>query len=141
MTRKISESALWNRIKKNNPDPNYFHFERLENLAGIGIPDVVFKLKVHDSYTIWIELKTAIAPKNINSKIFKKGYFRPSQIEWHKKWNGLYAKVYILIGIGNELALIPTKGIEDEINDLTLKDFKICRLGNSLYSELELISF
>lgn len=119
---KISESALWKWIVKNNPDPKAFHFERLENLVGSGIPDVVHKHK--EGETIWIELKTARKPVRPTSKIFKKGYFNKSQEVWHKKWSGLGAKVYILLGVDKERYLISTIGIESAINDFTYSDIQ-----------------
>lgn len=137
---KRTESALWAWIRDHNPDKDRFHFERLENLVGTGMPDVIFRLKGPDARILWIELKTGKKPKKETSKIFSKNYFNPSQVKWHKKWNSLGEKVYVLIGIDQDLTLLGTDGIEDKINDLTYRDFLRMRVKGDLYSVLELES-
>ena len=78
------ESALWDRIK-DTAIPLFIRagrridLQRLENLVGVGHPDVEGCI---DAQQVWIELKSETRPKRKDTPIRPK--LRTSQSEWHK---------------------------------------------------------
>lgn len=77
----MSESALWKRMRGGIAD--YCFVQRLENLVGTGVPDVV----LHDRKTgkeAWVELKYRPGyPKRGSTCVFSGDYgLRPDQKAW-----------------------------------------------------------
>lgn len=105
------ETALWQRCRtgiKNLEKCGYrTHFERIENGAGEGNPDVE---GVIDGAQSWIELKTNKRPARENTVIRSKT--RESQSIWHRQRTEAGSKIHwVLIQVGEanaaRLYLIP----------------------------------
>lgn len=100
------EQAFWKLVKPHLPG----HFERIENIAGVGIPDVNLCLKGRD---YWIELKVdekvPIVPARflggaIDLSTWKR--LNPLQRLWHIKRTAQGGAVLLLIRAGDCVYLL-----------------------------------
>jgi hypothetical protein len=116
----ITETALWEWLKTANDGLGRdLHMRRVENLVGVGDPDVQGCL-LGDYFDI--ELKTASRPKRPGTVILnsRNEYVRPAQKVWHRlRWLA-GGNNFVLLQVGNgadkRLYLLPgllIRGIED----------------------------
>lgn len=108
----MRESALWtwlSRARKLVKVLRDLHITRIENLAGVGHPDVE---GCYLGSQFWIELKVAPRPKRPSTPLRFQEPLKQSQAEW--MWNRWDAggKVALLVRAGNDdtedsLYLIP----------------------------------
>jgi hypothetical protein len=105
------ESALWDRLKTAGKalrlSGHLVDIQRLENLVGVGHPDVEGCI---DGAQIWIELKSEMRPARPWTTIHPKK--RPSQAIWHRERSLAGCTVnWILLQVGEatsaRLYLVP----------------------------------
>lgn len=91
--------------------------ERIENIAGVGTPDVNYCI---DGVEGWIELKSPIEPLRFNSKLFADNHkLNLSQRNWFLRQRNAGGRAYILIATDKRWMLIDGK-YADIINKLTV---------------------
>ena len=88
------ESNLWKWLKKPKGLSENLDMNRIENMAGAGMPDVegIFKNQ------FWIELKVCARPKHPTTPIKIK--FQPLQTPWLKKRWALGGSAWCLVQVG-----------------------------------------
>lgn len=86
----MTESDFWLQVKANLPG----HMVRIENLAGIGTPDVN---ACHDGSECWLELKVAKGHQI---------YFRSAQIVFMTRRVAEGGRVFVLVKYGDNLLLL-----------------------------------
>ncbi len=102
------ESALWDRIRDTAiptllATGHAVDLQRLENLVGVGHPDVEGCI---DGQQVWIELKSEARPKRKDTPIRPK--LRTSQSEWHKTRAAVGFRYYwVLLQVGSSRAARP----------------------------------
>ena len=99
------ESALWDRIR-DTAIPTLLaaghkvDLQRLENLVGVGHPDVEGCI---DAQQVWVELKSEARPKRKDTPIRPK--LRTSQSEWHKTRASVgFRHNWVLLQVGSSRA-------------------------------------
>lgn len=102
------EQKLWDRWRNNMPPDIYL--ERVENLVWSGTPDVMAMWR---GKVTWVENKIAAWPKRKNTRIQFKHPPTPDQRNWHINWNQRGGTSYILVGIEQEVFLIPGLRADD----------------------------
>ena len=102
MTRRLPEQRLWDRFRKNCG--NDLRLERIENLVGEGIPDV---LACSGGVVTFVELKCRPqAPSRITSKALGRKYGpRRSQVAWHEDWARSGGRSVFLVEVQGEVFL------------------------------------
>lgn len=98
---KVLESSLWSWLKKGGDSIDLIHLERIENIAGVGTPDVQGWLGCQ----FWCELKALAKKPVIDCEV------SPDQVRWARKRHmvGGYSWFLIQVGSGKdaERFLIP----------------------------------
>ncbi len=112
------ESALWDRIRDTAIPAlikagHKVDLQRLENLVGVGHPDVEGCI---DSQQVWIELKSEARPKRLDTPIRPK--LRASQSEWHTERAAAgFRHNWVLLQVGSaraaRLYLVPGDRYDD----------------------------
>lgn len=126
MARK-REQRLWGRTRKNLIERG-IHMERIENLVGSGIPDVLFKLVDRPCF---MELKAVEAPpKRATTPLLGGDGLRLEQENWHKRWNKTRRNSYILVGVGSKQYLIGGEH-SDDVNGFTFDQVKSISLAST----------
>lgn len=99
-----TEQRLWDRFRANAPRD--VRLERVENIATVGMPDII---ALHRCRVSWIELKAvedlparAATPVLGNAKGVS-----AEQRNWHHSWQMHGGSTFILVGIGSEQLLMP----------------------------------
>lgn len=129
----ISETDLWEWLKA-GAEPEFrrnLHLSRIENLVGVGDPDVRGTLF---GSTFDIELKTAARPARPSTQVLNPNseYIRAAQKVWHRLNWLAGGSCFVLLQIGSKVAakyyMIPGKFIsviegktEDELRELSLE--------------------
>jgi len=94
------------------------HFlERIENLVGVGIPDV---LSIYSGAVSFVELKAAARPKRETSKLLGVHGLRPEQVNWHLRWHQFGGRSFVLTR-DDAMGLYMLEGrLADSINDMSV---------------------
>ena len=102
MTRRLPEQRLWDRFRNNCGHD--LRLERIENMVGDGIPDV---LALGDGVVTFVELKcNPQRPLRMTSQALGRKYGpRPSQRAWHLDWARRGGKSLFLVEVQRELFL------------------------------------
>ena len=111
-----TEQKLWDRMR--NRLGAKTRLERIENIAGVGTPDVFVLV---EGTTTPVELKAVIKPpaRDTTRVLGDKGLNR-DQRNWHLSWSQWGGISYVLIGVGpREIYLINGRHA-DAINNLTI---------------------
>lgn len=102
--------------------------ERIENLVGVGRPDV--DTLVNGSF-LPMELKAVKGwPVRETTKVLGRAGLRLEQRNWHLDWSRWGGKSLIVVGIGREVFAF-VGGHADAVNDFTREDFDLhaCAIG------------
>ena len=86
------EQRLWDSLKRNKPP--HIELERIENLVGEGIPDV---LATAMRRMCWLELKAATLPARSTTRLLGPEGLRQSQLNWGAIARRFRLPVYVLI--------------------------------------------
>lgn len=124
----MSEKNDYNILKKNLPKGKD-RLERIENMAGLGTPDVNF---CSDGVECWIEMKSSTEPKRLTSLLLASNH-KLSQVQknWFLKQRNAGGKCYILIATDKRWMLINGK-YADGINKMTVGQLSNIALWQSL---------
>lgn len=119
-----AEQKVWDAMKR--AAPKSLWMQRVENLAGDGMPDVYVEGP-------WVELKAAKLPKRSTTRLQYSEGVRTSQVNWHLKAETRGVVSYILIRV-EELPREPMLllgGFAKCVNDFTLTETKAaaCAIG------------
>ena len=87
------EQHLWQLIRPFIPG----HAERVENVVGVGMPDVHW---TYENKSSWLELKVAKVPNQPLSELLE-----PSQNVWHRRNTEQGGRVFVLLRDGATLKL------------------------------------
>lgn len=113
------EQRLWDRLRK--AAAGKLHTERIENLVGVGRPDVDTLV---DGSFVPIELKQVGGwPVRINTKVLGKDGLSQVQKNWHLNWQNWGGTSMIVVGVGEEVFVFSGERA-DEINDYNTQEFK-----------------
>ena len=116
---RLPEQRLWDRMRRGlEPYPILLH--RIENIVGEGMPDLVACCLGQTSF---IELKCVEEPPKRDSTplLGKKKGLSIAQRNWHLDWRRAGGCSYVLVGFGDDIALLPGR-LADLINDMTVTD-------------------
>lgn len=95
------------------------HLERMENMAGVGTPDIYYCI---DGTMGWIEMKSPKEPRRESSKLFADNHKLPqSQKNWFLNHRNAGGRGYILICTDKCWMLIDSKDADD-INLMTANE-------------------
>lgn len=114
----MSEKREYHLFKKNMPQ-GHDRLDRIENIVGIGTPDVNYCI---DGVEGWIEMKAPKEPMRSTSKLLTKHAHPLSQDQknWFLKQRNAGGRAYILIATNKRWMLIEGKHA-DNINDMTIE--------------------
>jgi len=74
------EQRVWDAMRANCP-PDVL-LDRIENLAGVGTPDLYAKAQ-KARRSCWIEMKATVRPKRAATPMMRSSGLSPEQINWH----------------------------------------------------------
>lgn len=119
MPLRLPEQKLWDKMRKALHVERGIHLERIENLVGDGIPDVLCSTK--EAGACFIELKAQDRlPAREDSKVLGSAGLRVSQRNWHFDWRRNGGVSWVLIGIEQKEFLLIPGHWHDTINDLSI---------------------
>lgn len=118
MALRLPEQRLWDKMRKELKEKRRIYLERIENMVGDGIPDVLCST-VHAG-TSFIELKAQdVLPAREDSKVLGSAGLRVSQRNWHLDWKRNGGTSWVLIGIEQTHFLLLSGRLHDSINDMS----------------------
>lgn len=89
------EQRLWDTMLRRAP-PRGIWLRRVENLVGVGDPDV--EVLAQGGVASWVELKAPNAPVRASTPVLgEKEGLRPEQVSWHLKASSLGGRSYVLV--------------------------------------------
>jgi hypothetical protein len=110
---------LWDRLRKAAAGRVYT--ERIENLVGVGRPDVDTLVK---GSFIPIELKyVAQWPTRTTSKVLGKDGLSQAQKNWHLNWRNWGGISLIVVGVGDEVFVF-SGATADHVNEYNTAEFR-----------------
>lgn len=119
-----TEQRLWDRMRKHAAAlAPKLRLERVENLVGVGMPDV---LAIASGRVSWLELKSVDAyPVREFSRVLgaTKG-LSVAQRNWHYEWYAHSGKSFIVVGVGPADVFAIPGVLGDAINFMTRKDLQ-----------------
>lgn len=119
---RLPEQRFWDRTKSRLQGE--FRLERIENLAGVGTPDVLATARETGRTTL-IELKAVVElPKRATSKVLGRAGLSQDQKNWHMDFVRAKGRAYILVGIGSHDQLLIEGRWSDHVNDWCHADLK-----------------
>ncbi len=136
---RLKEQRLWDRFNANMKKRPWLKLERVENLVGVGFPDVV--AIAAGGLVAMVELKAVdAAPARATTALLgdKAGASR-EQRNWHLEWARLGGNSYFLVGVGSNVNLLVPGKLHDQVNLLPLAaliDAACATNWNEIYSEL-----
>lgn len=89
---RLPEQRLWDTMRNNKP-PGIV-LERVENVVGVGTPDVYVQAM---NRATWVELKAPNAPKRESTRVMGDEGLRQEQKNWHIRASRLGLPTYVLI--------------------------------------------
>ena len=118
----MSEKNDWKILKHNLPQ-GYDRLERIENIVGVGTPDVNYCI---DGREGWIEMKSPIEKSNPNSKLFtgRNHKLLQTQKNWFLQQKNAGGKGFILIATDKRWLLINGNRWADFINEYNIKELE-----------------
>lgn len=137
MSRK-TEQRLWDRMRA-AIDPQRVHLERVENLVGAGIPDV---LALAGGAVTWCELKAIAAPKARAATPLlgaAKG-LNTDQRNWHLEWARHGGRSLVVVGVGPKTLYVIDGKLADFVNSYTvlqMSHLSLCATWSQLQHLLE----
>lgn len=112
---RLPEQRFWDRTRARLQEE--FRLERIENLAGVGTPDVLATARATGRTTL-IELKAVVElPKRAASKVLGRAGLSQDQKNWHMDFVRARGTAFILVGIGPYRQLLIEGRWADHIND------------------------
>lgn len=119
---RLPEQRFWDRTRARLQEE--FRLERIENLAGVGTPDVLATARTTGRTTL-IELKAVVElPKRATSKVLGRAGLSQDQKNWHMDFVRAKGRAYILVGIGSHDQILIEGRWADHVNDWCLFDLK-----------------
>lgn len=118
---RLKEQRLWDTLKRQT-DGSSLWLQRVENLCGTGMPDVLVANGRGDLK--WVELKATEVPKRAATALLGKAGVSPAQRGWHLKAASMNVQTWILVRAGKEHFLVPGR-FAAEVNDWPLSLFKL----------------
>ena len=111
------EQRLWDRMRA--ALRGKVRLERIENLAGVGIPDV---LVLAQGNVTLVELKVVERfPARPDTRVLGGKGLSQDQKNWHVDWHGWGGKSFIVVGVGTaNLYAVPGR-LADDVNSYTKK--------------------
>lgn len=102
VNKTVNETELWKWLKKAHLQNDFgddLHMERIENLVGVGNPDVTGCLR---GGAFDIELKTVDRPARATTPLLPRDYVRAAQKNWLvARWRA-GGQCYILLQVGKD---------------------------------------
>lgn len=126
-----TEQKLWDRMRNNMRIAHYdVRMERIENLMGAGMPDVVLLAKGNIRFA---ELKAVeAAPVYSATPLLgtAKG-LSVAQRNWHIEWNRDAINSVIVVGVGSTEVYFLSGRRADALNQMTLAQMQAATLAKS----------
>lgn len=129
-----TEQKLWDRMRA-AIDPQRVHLERIENLVGVGIPDV---LALACGIVTFCELKAIAAPKaRATTPLLgaAKG-LSPEQRNWHMEWARHGGRSLVVVGVGPKTLYVIDGKLADFVNGYTVLQMNHLSLATN-WSQLQ----
>lgn len=139
---RFKEQKLWDAMS--NGTPARVRLYRLENVAGVGTPDV---MALASGVVTFCELKaTAALPKRPTTRVLGEAGLSVAQRNWHMGWHQSGGRALIVVGVGagvqrQHVALEGRHG--DRVNAMTwdelLRNACCAGVGAAFWPKLTLI--
>lgn len=128
------EQRLWDRLRK--AAAGKVHTERIENLVGVGRPDV--DTLVAGSF-VPVELKQVEGwPVRAGTKVLGREGLSQVQKNWHLTWRNWGGTSLIVVGVGEEVFVFSGERA-DEINDYNTNQFQNSSICSGLHAVVALL--
>lgn len=133
MSRK-PEQRLWDRLRK--AAVGQVHTERIENLVGVGRPDV--DTLVAGSF-VPVELKQVDGwPVRSSTKVLGRDGLSKEQKNWHLNWRNWGGTSLIVVGVGEEVFAFSGERA-DQVNDYNTTQFQNAAICSGLHAVVALL--
>lgn len=115
------EQRLWDRMRAAK-DAAPVRLERIENLVGVGTPDII---AIRNSQVTWCELKALNEfPVRSSSRVLGEKGLSVSQRNWHYEWLKNGGRSVILVGIGPSIIYTIPGFLADSVNMMSRRDLE-----------------
>ena len=123
---RLKEQRLWDTFKRNRPPK--FWLQRIENVVGDGMPDVV---SMAPFQLAWVELKAPIKPKRETTQLMGKEGLSIGQVSWHLKAALKGQRSFVLIrDSSGELFLVPS-AFAPRMNAATIGELRMMSVADN----------
>ena len=112
---RLPEQRFWDRTRARLQWD--FLLERIENLAGVGTPDVLATARA-TGRTSLVELKAVVAlPTRLSTRVLGRAGLSQVQKNWHLDFARAKGKAYILVGVGPYRQFLVPGAHADSVNE------------------------
>lgn len=128
------EQRLWDRLRK--AAANRIHTERIENIVGVGRPDV--DTLVAGSF-VPIELKYVEAwPARANTRVLGAAGLSQVQKNWHLTWRQWGGTSLIVVGVADEVFAF-SGATADHVNEYNQMQFRNAAMIVGLHALIDVL--
>jgi hypothetical protein len=128
------EQRLWDRLRK--VAANRLYTERIENLVGVGRPDV--DTLVSGSF-MPIELKQIAAwPARPSTKVLGRNGLSQVQKNWHLNWHRWGGRSLIVVGVEDEVFTF-NGATADHVNEYNTREFRAAAMIVGLEATVDML--
>ncbi|CAB4164990.1 hypothetical protein UFOVP815_2 [uncultured Caudovirales phage] len=112
-----TEQKLWDRMRAAKVAVPSVRLERIENLVGVGTPDVIALCK---GQVTWVELKSVDNfPVKETTRVLGAKGLSVAQRNWHYEWYAHEGRSLILVGVGRAQIYTIPGFLADAVNDMS----------------------
>lgn len=134
-----TEQRLWDRMRRKARDRAELapRLERIENMVGVGIPDV---LAIKNGIVTWCELKSLERfPVRATTQVLGARGLSVAQRNWHYAWYLHGGRSLIVVGVGAQHVYAVPGFLADSVNFMSrkeLEDFSVAQDWDALFAYL-----
>lgn len=119
-----TEQRLWDRMRKHAAAAadRRVRLERVENLVGVGMPDV---LAIYRGQVTWCELKSVDAfPARDTTRVLGPKGASVAQRNWHHDWYLHGGRSIIVVGVGTSFLVAIPGFLADAVNEMSRQELR-----------------
>jgi hypothetical protein len=122
------EQRLWDRMRAAKSAAPSVRLERIENLVGVGTPDVI---ALRSGQVTWVELKSVDAfPVKATTRVLGAKGLSTAQRNWHYEWHAHEGRSLILVGVGTINIYAIPGFLADAVNEMSRLDLEKHSIAN-----------
>jgi hypothetical protein len=123
------EQRLWDRMRAAKVTVPNVRLERIENLVGVGTPDVI---ALRSGQVTWVELKSVDDfPAKAATRVLGAKGLSTAQRNWHYEWYAHEGRSIVLVGVGSSNIYAIPGFLADAVNGMSRIDLEKYSIAQS----------